>query len=184
MQEDNEEMSSRDLFNLRIQEASIEDLPELTKVMTRAFDDDAQRHLGIPKGGPPGYDDGSLLEEMISHEYSRSYKALVDNRIIASITVYLNENGSNYLANMFVDPEFHRQGIGSVLIRFIDRVHPETKQWFLDTPKFALSNHHFYEGNGFVKIKEVVATEDQKPDDEAYEGMILFIYRKTLSEMD
>jgi GNAT superfamily N-acetyltransferase len=173
-------MNGKDLFSLRIQEASIEDIPELTEVMTRAFDDDAQRHLGIPKGGPPGYDDGSFLEHAISQDYSRSYKALVDNRIVASITVFLNENGKNYLANMFVDPKIHRQGIGSVLIRFIDRAHPETKEWILDTPKFALSNHRFYEGNGFEKVKEVVANEHQKPDDEAYEEKILYIYRKTL----
>jgi GNAT superfamily N-acetyltransferase len=182
MQEDDEEMSSKDLFSLRIQEASIEDILELTEVMTRAFDDDAQRHLGIPKGGPPGYDDGSFLQEMISYENSRCYKALVDDRIVASITVYLDETGNNYLANMFVDPNYHRQGIGSVLIRFIDRAHPETKQWFLDTPKFALSNHRFYEGNGFVKLKEVAAGDDQKPDEAAYSGMILFIYRKVLNQ--
>ena len=180
MQEDDEEMDGKDLFSLRVQEASIEDIPELTEVMTRAFDDDAQRHLGIPKGGPPGYDDGSFLQKMISHENSRSYKALVDDHIVASITVYLDETGNNYLANMFVDPNYHRQGIGRVLIRFIDRAHPETKQWFLDTPKFALSNHRFYEGNGFEKVKEVVANENQKPDEEAFDGMILYIYRKTL----
>jgi len=30
-----------------------EDIPELSQVMTRAFDDDARKHLGVEKGGPP-----------------------------------------------------------------------------------------------------------------------------------
>ena len=34
------------------------DIPAVTDVMKRAFDDDAQKHLGKEVGGPPGYDDG------------------------------------------------------------------------------------------------------------------------------
>ncbi len=31
------------------------DIPDLTPVMTRAFDDDSQKHLGKEKGGPPSW---------------------------------------------------------------------------------------------------------------------------------
>jgi hypothetical protein len=34
------------------------DIPAVTYVMKRAFDDDTQKHLGKEVGGPPGYDDG------------------------------------------------------------------------------------------------------------------------------
>jgi hypothetical protein len=36
------------------------DIPELTQVMMRAFDDDARKHLGLERGGPPGYDNGDF----------------------------------------------------------------------------------------------------------------------------
>ncbi|MGD1994471.1 MAG: hypothetical protein PVI59_14855, partial [Anaerolineae bacterium] len=41
------------------------DVPELTAVMTRAFDDDAQKHLGQERGGPPGYDDGEFFRKWL-----------------------------------------------------------------------------------------------------------------------
>ena len=37
------------------------DIEILTPVMKRAFDDDAQKHLGEETGGPPGYDDGEFF---------------------------------------------------------------------------------------------------------------------------
>ena len=45
-------------LTLSFEQIAEADVPELTGVMTRAFDDDSQKHLGIEKGGPPGYDDG------------------------------------------------------------------------------------------------------------------------------
>lgn len=36
----------------------IEDLDELTNTMTRSFDDDSKKHLGVKKSGPPVYDGG------------------------------------------------------------------------------------------------------------------------------
>jgi arsenite methyltransferase len=42
-----------------------EDMPELTRVMTRAFDDDAQKHLGQERRGPPGYDNGDFFRKWL-----------------------------------------------------------------------------------------------------------------------
>ena len=39
------------------------DIPDLMRVMTRAFDDDALTYLGESKGGPPGYDDGKFFRK-------------------------------------------------------------------------------------------------------------------------
>jgi len=47
-------------MDIIIEQALEVDNPELTKAMTRAFDHDAQVHLGIEKGGPEGCDDGGL----------------------------------------------------------------------------------------------------------------------------
>jgi len=37
----------------------------MTQVMTRAFDDDARKHLGAQKGGPEGYDDGEFFRKWL-----------------------------------------------------------------------------------------------------------------------
>ena len=49
-----------DSFQLSFTLMAESDIPDLTPVMTRAFDDDSQKHLGKEKGGPPGYDNGDF----------------------------------------------------------------------------------------------------------------------------
>ena len=62
-------------MNLRYETATEKDIPELTKVMTRTFDDDTQKYLGQPKGGPDGYDTGEFFQRwMIGEENSTGYK--------------------------------------------------------------------------------------------------------------
>jgi hypothetical protein len=48
-------------LNLTYHEITESNVPELTDVMTRAFNDDAQKHLGKEVGGPEGYDDGEFF---------------------------------------------------------------------------------------------------------------------------
>ena len=47
--------------SLAFEEITEDDISELTGVMTRAFDDDAQKHLGQERGGPEGYDNGDFF---------------------------------------------------------------------------------------------------------------------------
>jgi len=46
---------------IQVTPASLDDIPERAPVMKRAFDDDSQKHLGKPWGGPEGYDDGGFF---------------------------------------------------------------------------------------------------------------------------
>ncbi len=39
---------------ITFEEATESDIPELTVAMTKAFDDDSQKHLGKDRGGPDG----------------------------------------------------------------------------------------------------------------------------------
>jgi len=134
-----------------------DDIPELTEVMTRAFDDDAQKHLGLEKGGPPGYDNGDFFRKwLFGHEETEGYKVTVDGKAIGGIIVWIYDHGKNSLGTMFVDPAFQDQGIGTQLWKFIEETYPKAKKWQLDTPNWATKNHHFYEYKcGFKKIDEV-----------------------------
>ena len=160
-------------MELAFEKAGEGDIPELTRVMTRAFDDDAQKHLGIEKGGPPGYDNGEFFRKwMLGHEESIGYKVLLDGQVIGGIIVWILEHGDNRLGTIFVDPTYQDQGIGSRAWQFIEATYPDARSWTLDTPSFATKNHFFYENKcGFVQIDEKAVPG---------EPWTSFIYRKEM----
>jgi ribosomal protein S18 acetylase RimI-like enzyme len=159
-------------MDLQFVEATSDDIPELTKVMTRAFDDDSKRHLGKPKGGPDGYDNGDFFSKwMISYKESVGYKILLGGRLVGGLIVWVFKHGKNNLGTIFVDPDYQDQGIGSQAMQFIFTTYQDSKSWTLETPSWALKNHHFYEKSGFKKIRE-------RPTDD-HEGAS-FVYQKII----
>lgn len=136
--------------------ATEDDIPILTDIMTRTFDDDTQKHLGEPKGGPPGYDTGEFFHQwMIGQEASTGYKIILDDKVIGAFIVFIFDHGNNSLGTMFIDPKYQNKGIGTKTWKFIEESYPESKSWILDTPGWAKRNHHFYEKVcGFKKIEE------------------------------
>ena len=148
------------------------DVPELTAVMTRAFDDDAQRHLGQERGGPPGYDDGEFFRTwLFPYKESVGFKILSEGKIIGALIVWILPSGHNNLGAMFVDPFYQDQGVGTSAWRFVEAVYPGTKSWTLETPAWATRNHGFYEKLGFRRVPPEV----QKPSEEN-----MVVYRKEM----
>jgi GNAT superfamily N-acetyltransferase len=133
-----------------------EDITELTHVMTRAFDDDTRKHLGVEKGGPEGYDDGEFFRRwLFSYDESRGFKILHQGRIIGGFIVWIYKHGKNVLGTIFVDPEHQDRGVGTRAWEFIEKTFPDTKSWKLDTPGYAEKNLYYYEKKcGFRKVKE------------------------------
>ena len=138
---------------VRFEPALESDIPEMTGVMTRAFDDDSLRFRGIPKGGPPGYDTGEFLRKWMPEGIA--YKVLRSGRIIGCFIVFTDypAAGHNVLGTVFIDPEHQNQGVGSRTLAFIHESFP-AKNWQLETPEWATRNHHFYEKNGYCRIGE------------------------------
>lgn len=129
------------------------DLPELTAVMTRAFDDDAQKHLGLERGGPEGYDNGDFFRRwLFGYEQTDGYKVLRDGRIVGAVIVWILPEDHNILGTIFVDPPAQDQGVGSQLWAYVEAQYPETRSWRLETPKWATKNHHFYVKCGFRRV--------------------------------
>ncbi|MFX0060811.1 MAG: GNAT family N-acetyltransferase [Candidatus Hermodarchaeota archaeon] len=160
-------------MDLKYVKATEDDIPELTKVMTRAFDDDSQKHLGKAKGGPPGYDNGDFFRKwLFSYDESIGYKILAEGKVIGGFIVWIFDHGKNSLGTIFIDPDYQDQGIGTQAMQFIFDSYADTKSWTLGTPSWAKKNHHFYEKNGFKKIRE------EKVDD-LDEG-VSFIYQKLI----
>jgi GNAT superfamily N-acetyltransferase len=142
-------------LNLSFEEITEGDIPELTGVMTRAFDDDAQKHLGLERGGPEGYDNGDFFRKwLFGYQQSVGYKVLSGGKVIAGIIVWILEGGHNVLGTIFVDPDYQDCGVGTRLWQFIEATYPETESWRLATPSWATKNHYFYEAKcGFQRVE-------------------------------
>jgi GNAT superfamily N-acetyltransferase len=168
-------------FMIYFEKATEKDIPELTKIMKKAFDDEAIRFKENPKGGgPPGYDDGSFLMKWGFTGDSQNspgslFKILIETEKgetpVGAFIVFIGEKdgslGNNTLGTIFVDPEWQDRGIGSQAVQYILATFPG-KRWVLGTPEWATRNHHFYEKNGFIKIREVWDPELDKEKGGAY----------------
>ena len=103
-----------------------EDIPELTRVMTRAFDDDAQKHLGQERGGPPGYDNGDFFRQwLFGYDQTDGYKVLRAGQVIGGVIVWILPDGHNVLGTIFVDPDAQDRGVGMRIWQFIEARYPE-----------------------------------------------------------
>ena len=142
---------------------SEEDIPDITPVMKRAFDDDAQKHLGKEKGGPPGYDNGDFFRQwLVPYPESIGYKVYSGVELIGGIIVWILPEGHNILGTIFVDPDWQDRGIGQEIWTFIEETYPETDSWRLGTPDWATKNHHYYRKCGFCQVDSdpLIPTED------------------------
>ena len=130
-----------------------DDIPSLTPVMKRAFDNDAKKHLGKDTGGPPGYDDGEFFRTwLLPYPESIGYKILLEGNIIGGIIVWILPERHNILGTIFIGPDFQDRGVGQGVWTFIEKTYPDTLSWRLGTPTWAIKNHHFYQKCGFVKV--------------------------------
>jgi GNAT superfamily N-acetyltransferase len=77
-----------------------------------------------------------------------------EGQIIGGIVVFDYGEGHYHLDLIFIDPDYHNRGIGTQAMHFIQRTYPTAKKWSLDTPLYAVRNHHFYEKFGYVRVKE------------------------------
>lgn len=156
-------------LELVFEEATEADIPALTGAMTRAFDDDSQKHLGKERGGPPGYDNGDFFRQwMLGYQESVGYKVVAEGKVVGGIIVWIFENGNNMVGTIFVDPAYQDRGVGSRTWRFIEATYPDTETWNLETPCWATKNHFFYEQKcGFAKVG---TTEDS------------FVYKKEVPQ--
>lgn len=120
------------------------DVDAMTEIMKRAFDEDAKRHLGEECGGPTGYDNGDFIRQWYIQSGAEAYKILKDGKLIGGINVFIKDNNNNFLGNMFVDPLYQDQGIGTKIWGFIEQKYPKTKKWNTETTGFSKRNHNFY----------------------------------------
>ena len=131
--------------NLSFLPMSKEDIPVLTPIMKRAFDNDSQLFFDKPVGGPPGYDDGSFLEQWGLHPQATAYRIDLEGKPIGGIILFINKERSfGHLGCIFIDSEQIDHGYGSVVWRFVEHTYPHIHTWTVETPAVSYRNHCFY----------------------------------------
>ena len=138
---------------MRIELATIQDVPELQELQHKAFG---------PQCIELGWEDAPPMTESLEHAYEEFSQCTTlkvlddeDGRIIGSIRGNVTD-GSLYMGRLMVLPEYQQQGIGKQLFREIQRLLPHNRAW-LCTCKQVQAPYEFYLREGFKPFKcEVV----------------------------
>jgi GNAT superfamily N-acetyltransferase len=133
----------------RAQPAEAEALAEMSR---HAFDGDLELGLAPGPGGPPGYDSLQWQAEMMAA--GRYHAITVDGALAGGAIVFGMSPGHYKLGRIFVDPEWHGQGIGKRAMALLFAAYPLAERWTLDTPTWNRRTRHFYESLGFVAVGE------------------------------
>lgn len=137
--------------DIRLIPAKPEDSAKLAEISTRAFHSDIQCGA-TGEGGPPGYDSPQWQAMMMK---KADYYALVANgRIIGGAIVFRRKAGRYHLGRIFIDPEFHRKGVGIKAMRMVLDRYPYARRWTLETPPWNTRTREFYRKQGFRIVGE------------------------------
>ena len=127
--------------------ATPKDAAELTRTCKYTFDDDTFKHTGKPEGGAPGYDDVNYqLRKMEEGIY---LKILLGDKIVGGIILETLAPETIKLVRIWVLPKYQNKRIGHAAMNYIHSNY-SAKKWTLETPPYALRNHHFYEKFGYI----------------------------------
>lgn len=136
------------MSKITIELAEPVDAERLADISKRSFDSDEK--FGAPgPGGPPGYDSPEHQKRMIENPSGDYLKFLYDGEIVGATTVWRMSDTHYEIFNVFVDPDYHRKGIGKESFRLIMEKYPEVKRWTLDTPEWNIRTQSYYEHLGF-----------------------------------
>ena len=136
-------------MSLRLIKAGTSDALTLNGISKRSFDSDAL--IGGPlSGGPPGYMSVPFHTKMARQGHL--YKLTDDGLIVGGAILFLKGDKLN-VGRIFVAPEHFRKGYGSFMMREIEKLFPEVKEFTLDTPVWNARTNSLYSKLGYKEIK-------------------------------
>jgi RimJ/RimL family protein N-acetyltransferase len=123
----------------------------LAEISKRAFLSDVVCG-GKGEGGPPGYE--SAQWQVFMMKKSKYHKFTVGDVTIGGAIVINKSKGHYYLGRIFIDPKYHRKGIGTEAMQLLLGNYPDARRWTLETPPWNIRTKAFYEKLGFRIIGE------------------------------
>ena len=131
--------------NLQFSKASTSDALILNCISRHAFDSDVD--VGAPsKAGPPGY--MSLRFHTKMARMNHLYKLTENGLIIGGAILFLGEGTLN-IGRIFISPEHFRRGYGTWMMREIEAMFPDVREFTLDTPAWNTRTNQFYTKLGY-----------------------------------
>jgi hypothetical protein len=135
----------------------------LTKIMISAFNEDTSMHTDLEEDGPGGYNDGSLIKWLNEYKDFESYKIVYQNNIVGAYTVGIKPENVYTLEMLFIDPEYRKNRLGSIVWKDIEEKYIDAKKWTVETPDYSKRNYHFYTKKcGFIFARENICDNGSK----------------------
>ena len=136
-------------MSLQFMKAGTSDVPVLNAISKQAFDSDAE--VGAPsEGGPPGY--MSLKYHMKMARSGHLFR-LTENGLIVGGAILFPDGDKLNIGRVFISPEHFRKGYGTYMMREIEAMFPEVKEFTLDTPAWNIRTNQFYTKTGYTEVK-------------------------------
>ena len=134
---------------MELTKAGTSDALVINGISKRAFHSDIT--VGAPsKAGPPGYMSVSFHIKMAKGNHL--YKLSADGLIVGGAILFVDGSKLN-IGRIFVDPEYFRKGYGIFIMQEIERIYPEAKELYLDTPIWNIRTNAFYQKLGYIEYK-------------------------------
>jgi len=138
---------------LSLEKATAADAAKLAQISKRAFDSDIDCDAPGP-GGPPGYD-SPAWQARTMRAAAAYYTLRIDGEIAGGAIVFDQGRGRYYLARIFLDPAYHRQGIGLSFMDLVLAQFPQAGKWSLETPAWNWRTRRFYLKAGFQLVRQI-----------------------------
>lgn len=138
-------------MSLQLLKAGTSDVLTLNGISKRAFDSDILVGATSP-GGPPGY--MSMSFHMKMARQGHLYKLTDDGSIVGGAILFPDRNALN-IGRIFIAPECFHKGYGSFMMREVEGLFPEVKEFTLDTPVWNMRTNAFYYKLGYEEINVI-----------------------------
>jgi ribosomal protein S18 acetylase RimI-like enzyme len=137
--------------SITLELANEEDAEILSDISKRAFHSDFEVGAPNKEGGPPGYDSAEF-QFKIFMKWLDYYKILLSSKIVGGLMVEKKKPRHYECQRIFVDPDYHNQGIATKAFEIAWKIYADAKIWTLGTPEWNVRTKHFYEKLGFVQV--------------------------------
>jgi GNAT superfamily N-acetyltransferase len=137
--------------SVTLEPAKKEDAEILAEISKRAFHSDFEVGAPNKEGGPPGYDSPEFQANVFM-KWLDYRKILLNGKIVGGLIVEKKKQGHYECQRIFVDPDYHNQGIATKAFQLMWEIYPDAKIWTLGTPEWNVRTKHFYEKMGFVQV--------------------------------
>ncbi|MER1957304.1 MAG: GNAT family N-acetyltransferase [Solibacillus sp.] len=138
---------------ITIEKASVTDAEQLTVILKRTFDEEANKWLTSQENImdfnilPPGYSSIEVTKYMIRELLF--FKILYNQEIVGGIIITISGKNYGRIDRIFIDPNYQGKGIGSRAITLAEDQFPQVRIWDLETSSKQINNHYFYEKMGY-----------------------------------